>query len=76
MASYAGMTLERPELQWQPDARPTLYSAVAGILDAEVEPHVDSAFARAAHERHAWSCWHSNVNIRLARRSMRSTSTN
>ncbi|MEO8692935.1 MAG: phosphotransferase family protein [Acidimicrobiales bacterium] len=46
MASFAGMALERPQFQWQPDARPTLYGAVAGILDAEVEPRVDSAFAR------------------------------
>jgi aminoglycoside phosphotransferase (APT) family kinase protein len=46
MASYAGLPIERPEFQWQPDARPTLYGAVAGILDAEVEPHVDGAFAR------------------------------
>ncbi|MEO5841905.1 MAG: phosphotransferase family protein [Acidimicrobiales bacterium] len=46
MAAHSGVPLERPELQWQPDSRPTLYGAVAGILDAEVEPHVDTAFAR------------------------------
>ena len=45
MAVHSGIVLERPELPWQPDGRPTLYTALAGILDTEIVPQLGSAFA-------------------------------
>ena len=46
MASHSGIPLERPDLPWQPDGRPTLYSAVAGIMETSIEPDIGSGFAR------------------------------
>ena len=46
IAVHAGIALDRPPLPEAADVRPTLYAAVAGMLDADVVPCVDSAFAR------------------------------
>ena len=46
LASHSGIPLERPDLPWQPDGRPTLYGAVAGIIETSIEPDMESAFAR------------------------------
>ncbi|TML08661.1 MAG: phosphotransferase family protein [Actinobacteria bacterium] len=46
IAAPAGISLERPPLPWTSDARPTLYTAVAGILDTEIAPCLDTSFAQ------------------------------
>ena len=46
IAEHDGIVLDRPALPWEPDERPTLYGAVADLLDTDVLGSVDGSFAR------------------------------